>query len=341
MRRQLELLMDLQNLDNEIISIELERDKIPGQLEVLETEIKGKRKELQEQEKGLAGLETAREQKRREQELERLKLKNTRNKETAIQNIKQYEAYVKEIETQEKSAEELNEELDEIIEKINKFEAERDRAQGLVKDVEVKIGDLKREMERDVVDYEKKLDLLYNRRDDLAGEVKKHIFEKYESIAELRDGIAVAYAQKKGGQEGHCTACHMSLPPQQFNEIMSMNHLHSCPGCSRILVYREVPESEIEVEDKKPKKPKKKVAPKKAVASTAVKKKAKTVKTTDKVVAKKKKKVDDDDADFDDELDAEDDHEVEEVEEDEYGGEFDHDHEYDRTFDRNFDLDDE
>ena len=39
--------------------------------------------------------------------------------------------------------------------------------------------------------------------------------------------------------------CHMTLPPQQVNEVLKGDKLNLCPTCQRILYY-EAPEEEAE-----------------------------------------------------------------------------------------------
>lgn len=39
--------------------------------------------------------------------------------------------------------------------------------------------------------------------------------------------------------DGSCTACHISLSPMLYQEIMRQTELHECPSCHRILYYSE------------------------------------------------------------------------------------------------------
>ena len=42
-------------------------------------------------------------------------------------------------------------------------------------------------------------------------------------------------------RNGFCTACHVALRPQLYNEVRSNETLIACESCSRILYYVEPP----------------------------------------------------------------------------------------------------
>ena len=269
MKEHLEMLLKLQELDNQIIDVEMERDKIPDEIAILEEKLETQKKTIEEFEAQASSLEADKKDKLNSLELEKLKLKNTRHKEAAIQNIKQYEAYVKEIETQEKSSDELDEEVKEIDAKLEVLQNKQADVQSVIDDLLGKIKTKEDELKAIVGEFDSQLDDFYEKRDEIAEKIPEYIFLKYENISENKDGIAVAVVQN-----GHCMQCNMALPPQQFNELMTMRRLHSCPGCSRILVYQE-PETPPEEEEEKPKAKKtkttKKATTKKAKAPRKVK----------------------------------------------------------------------
>ncbi len=233
-QHQLMLLVELQELDNEIIEFEEERDKIPGQLEGLEDVLHERRKKLEEVENRMVIIEDDLGEKKQSLDLERLKLKNTRNKETAIQNIKQYEAFVKEVETQEKTSDELEIELKELDQQIEELRKEKALLSEEIKQITEDQAAKRRGLEERIVELDKTLEELYDLRDEKQENIRESIYLKYEYIAERKEGLAVAEVQ-----HGHCLACNMAIPPQMFNELIRGNQLMSCPACGRILVYIE------------------------------------------------------------------------------------------------------
>jgi len=55
----------------------------------------------------------------------------------------------------------------------------------------------------------------------------------FEQLARARKGLAIAIATR----EGLCSACHVRLRPQAFQEIRRNDQIIQCPSCNRILYY--------------------------------------------------------------------------------------------------------
>jgi len=240
-REQLELLVSLQELDNGIIALEDERNKIPDLLESLEDKAVTNEKRLEEVLSEIGSLDDEKTEKHRSVELERLRLKNTRNKESTIQNIKQYEAFVKEVETQEKGGDDLESELKEIAKRTEELTTEKKELEKAIESVRSEISQKYDELKNELKERDKELDGLYDKRNDLAEKIPESLYLKYERIAERKDDLAVAYVE-----HGHCMACNMAIPPQMFNELIKGDKLMACPACQRIIVYRAVEEEVAE-----------------------------------------------------------------------------------------------
>lgn len=233
-QEQLVLLTELQKLDNEIIEFEEAREMIPEHLGELETPLLGKRNTFEEIESQMHIIEGEHDEKKRTLDLERIKLKNTRNKEMAVQNIKQYEAFVKEIETQELTSEDIEADIKKLNTRFEELKIEREILKTEIEELDKEQVVKRDEMERKKIEIDKALEKMYDRRDDLSDDLDEEIYLKYEYIAERKDGIAVAEVE-----HGHCSSCNMAIPPQMLNELIRADRLMGCPACSRILVYVE------------------------------------------------------------------------------------------------------
>ena len=76
-----------------------------------------------------------------------------------------------------------------------------------------------------------------SKRAALAKEIKAPVLRKYDMLRTRRNGKAVV-----GVINGVCQGCFMSIPPQQFNDIMKGDRILNCPTCQRILYH--MPEKE-------------------------------------------------------------------------------------------------
>lgn len=69
-------------------------------------------------------------------------------------------------------------------------------------------------------------------RKSVAAKVKPQTLSRYDMIRKRR-GSAVASTT-----QGTCSACHISLPPMMFQQLMRREQLGQCPQCNRILYFR-------------------------------------------------------------------------------------------------------
>lgn len=236
--KQLELLLELQEMDVEIMSFEDDRDEIPREMDKMEQELLLKQKAVEDKENAISHVESEIAEKERLLELEFLKIKNTRNKETAIQNIKQYEAYIKEMENQEESTEDYEETIKGLKKKLQTFNEEKEQLKNAVEEINNSQTGKRGELDKKLVELDGVLDEMYDKRDAFIEKIDEKIYLRYEYIAErVHDGVAIASLEN-----GTCSVCHMAVLPQVQNEIMAGKIMHSCQSCNRILVYREVAE---------------------------------------------------------------------------------------------------
>lgn len=69
-------------------------------------------------------------------------------------------------------------------------------------------------------------------RKSVLAKLRPDILRKYTSIRD-RKGTGVAEVQN-----GVCRACNITLPPQMYAKLHDGIHLHQCPSCQRILLFR-------------------------------------------------------------------------------------------------------
>ena len=55
----------------------------------------------------------------------------------------------------------------------------------------------------------------------------------FEQVARARKGLALANATR----DGLCSACHVRLRPQVFQEVRRNDQIIQCGSCNRILYY--------------------------------------------------------------------------------------------------------
>ena len=236
MRDELAKLEELQNLDIEILALERKKDGVPGQME----EQISRLQELgTEKEDVTASHESQEKQKteyERELELQRMTHRNRKNKESMIASRKEYEAYIKEMDTLERMIKELDAKLKESDALLSADQEQLTKLTAEEKILQKEIGDAKARLDANAKKIDNTLESLYDKRDALEDKIQENLLDHYIRISEKKfDGKAIAYAR-----DGHCMSCNMAVPPQMYNELLRGDLLHACPSCQRLLIYREL-----------------------------------------------------------------------------------------------------
>jgi predicted nucleic acid-binding Zn-ribbon protein len=72
----------------------------------------------------------------------------------------------------------------------------------------------------------------------LLNRIAAQLYRRYELVRK-RKGTAVAHSS-----DGSCSACHVRMPPMQFQQLRRREAFGQCPSCHRILYFREQTEDE-------------------------------------------------------------------------------------------------
>jgi len=235
LKKQLALLEELQKLDIQIYELENEKFEIPQKIEDMNQD----RSEMAEQKRKLEGellpLQEHRNERTRELDLDRIRMRNLTNKEAQVSNQKEYELYIKELDGLEQEIKVHEGKVKEAEDAITAMNGNIDKVDKEINGLEIEISQLQSEAEEVATRIDKDLDKFYDRRDTIEVDIKANLLDYYIRVAEtVSNGMAISFAQ-----EGSCTACFMKLPPQMFNELLKGDSLHQCPSCRRVLVHRD------------------------------------------------------------------------------------------------------
>lgn len=115
---------------------------------------------------------------------------------------------------------------------LESTEAERNQLTSELGESEGAVTSRLNEVERELASGQDK-------RKEIVAAVQPVLYRRYELVRKRR-GTAIAFTQ-----DGTCSACHMRLPPQLFQQLMRGTDFGQCPSCNRILYFRaELPPEE-------------------------------------------------------------------------------------------------
>jgi predicted nucleic acid-binding Zn-ribbon protein len=147
-----------------------------------------------------------------------------------VKTNKEYQAMQKEIEVAQKEVARLEDRLLEQMLANDELAAAVKAAEARLNADKKAIAEERARLEQEAAALESQLRERTAARDEVARALPPDLLASYETIARNRRGQAVAEARA-----GICTACHVRLRPQVFNEILTNNAIRQCDSCQRFL----------------------------------------------------------------------------------------------------------
>ncbi|MBW6509422.1 MAG: hypothetical protein K0A94_07735 [Desulfuromonadales bacterium] len=230
MQEKMNLLRDLQEIDQEISTIEATRNSYEAELSTFAAQAAEVQSMLDQLNVEIDQLR--RDEAQIEQELHKQRDNVTRVEARlpGIQTQKEYVAVLKEIDVAKKGNKELEEKLQEKRKEIAILVEDQQEKQAGLDAISGNAKARGSELDQLLRDSGSQLDEHTRNREKVAGEVPKSLLRKYQGLFKRRNGMALAVARN-----GACLGCNMQLPPQLFNRLLQGADLQSCPHCNRIL----------------------------------------------------------------------------------------------------------
>ncbi len=234
MRDQIRLLIALQKAESEMMRIDNRKKVLPGQLIKLDEEFQAVYAGVEENRKKFEELN-----KNRKEHEDKLKkghenLKKAKERLSEVKTNKEYQSMLKEIEGIDLKNSEIEDEVLVLLEKIDQIKVGvqiKEREFDLCRqEYEVK----KKQIEDDLRSLDDQFSVCQQTSQDLKKQVHSDIIKRYESIKNIRNGLAVVLVWKEV-----CHGCHMNIPPQMYIELQRDADIRYCPQCNRIIYWED------------------------------------------------------------------------------------------------------
>ena len=234
MEQELKTIYDAQKIDMQIIENERKLVSTPKKIEKMDHDIQAMHEKVDKEKEILEEFEKERRKKEKELELEKEKIKKFESKLYEVKTNKEYQALLKEIETAKKANDKEEEEIIEIMVKIEELKKDFESTSKSLKEKE-KVAEVeKKKLLNEADSIEKTIKELTQQRDNLLSVVDKTLRDTYNRLISRRGGMAVVNVKN-----GVCLGCFMNIPPQLFIEVTKNNRLILCPSCNRIFYFTE------------------------------------------------------------------------------------------------------
>ncbi len=227
-------LIELQKMDSRIAEIEAVISDMPQQVKQLTDKLEKAQKgydaisnELAENKKAYANLENELAEKK---EL----LASSQKKLTSVQNNKEYESVLRELDSLKKSISDGESKLKEMTNLNFKYESEFATVKELTENLQQQLEDLKNSKVDEDKELHNELIEIKEKRDNFTTDIKKSVLAKYERVRVHRSNIGIVAVKDEV-----CDGCYMRIPPQLYVDVKKDKSIYSCPHCQRILYYKE------------------------------------------------------------------------------------------------------
>ncbi len=187
---------------------------------------------METQREQLEALRKRRKEKDNQLQMGQETLKRTRERLLEVKTNKEYQSMLKEIETFETKNSHMEDEIISLLDELDVLEKEMKTNEAELDEQRRRYEEDKAEMAKELNSIAEELDICARKSEEIRKKIPAELLRKYEQIKNATRGVAVVAVWKEV-----CDGCHMSIPPQLYNELQKSNELITCPNCNRIIYW--------------------------------------------------------------------------------------------------------
>lgn len=223
-------LVALQNVELEIFKAEEGLRELPRELAEIDSIINARKTSLIAVDEDIAGYEEKKSPLETELKENQTILDAADARIKKIKTNKEYLALQREIDLAKKRKSDIEEQLLNLMDKIEKKASEKERIQKSFDADRVILDDKKDKLLDQMKELQTVLEEYKGKDVKLRSIVDRSLLSKYDRIRQGKKGLAIVECS-----DGVCKGCHMHIPPQLYNELVRGDRLIVCPACQRIL----------------------------------------------------------------------------------------------------------
>ncbi len=238
MNAKVKALVDLERVDSDILELTRAGEAHPLRLAELDHKLDLAKAALENEQQRLAGNEKQRRDLEAQVQAEKDTIKKWEGRLSEIRTPREYAALSREIDISKKSVENLEQQNIELRAMAEPIKQAIDHRQKDLLTQHETLGVEAKDIRAKMSSLKDRLNALEGQRTEAQKMVDRALLSRYENIRKKR-GVALVPVQG-----GTCRGCHMSLPPQLYNLLVSGQiDIETCPSCYR-LVYAPDPAPE-------------------------------------------------------------------------------------------------
>ena len=232
LREEMARLIELQKMESTAGRIQARKKDLPVRMKTLEEEFKSFSTVVDTEREQLEGLRKRRREKDAQLLAGQEALKKTRERLFEVKTNKEYQSMLKEIEAFEAKNSRMEDEMISLLDELDHLETALKAGEGELEAHRRRYEEEKARLEAELNSLTGELNVCVRKCTELKKEIPAELLRKYEQIKSAGRGVAVVAVWKEV-----CDGCHMSIPPQLYNQLQKMVMLTTCPNCNRIIYW--------------------------------------------------------------------------------------------------------
>lgn len=162
------------------------------------------------------------------------KVKANLSRQLRVKTNDEYRALLKENDYLKKTNSAREDETLQIMEQLESLVEENKKLKVWLDEQRTALNDKKKRTQTRVDASGEKKEKMVLERNNLTRDLPDNFLRLYNRVYSRRNCRAVAPVA-----DGICQECHMSLPPQMYNELQKNETLATCPHCGRIIYWQD------------------------------------------------------------------------------------------------------
>ena len=232
LREEMTRLIELQKMESTAGRIQARKKDLPVRMKTLEEEFESFSTVVDTEREQLEGLRKRRREKDAQLLAGQEALKKTRERLFEVKTNKEYQSMLKEIEAFEAKNSRMEDEMISLLDELDHLETALKAGEGELEAHRRRYEEEKARLEAELNSLAGELNVCVRKCTELKKEIPAELLRKYEQIKSAGRGVAVVAVWKEV-----CDGCHMSIPPQLYNQLQKMVMLTTCPNCNRIIYW--------------------------------------------------------------------------------------------------------
>ena len=233
MNKQLEHLIQLQQIDSKIRAIQRTIADVPGKITEVESPLQDSQNVLNRIKQQYDAFEKKKREKERALEDINDKINKLKMRTGEIKTNKEYQALLKEIKTVEDDRSSIEDDILSAMEDADTLGKQIKTEEQNYRVNKEKVEALKKDIENEKSETEKELLTVQGIREKVIEAVDSEVYDQYFMLLEICGGLAVIEVKDE-----ICQGCNMNIPPQLFVELKKNEEIYNCPHCRRIIFYK-------------------------------------------------------------------------------------------------------